>query len=210
MTSAWLPMFPLGTVLVPGGLLPLHVFEPRYRALMRDCLAGDARFGVVLIERGSEVGGNDQRFGVGTVARIRDAAELADGRWVLVAEGTERIRIARWLPDAPYPRAEVEAIAEAPWREGARPALEAATAGVRRAVAYASELGEASITATLELPEDPVAAAWYLTGVAPIGPVDRQRLLETHDHGARLDALAGLARDAAMILEYRLGGPELG
>lgn len=208
--GSWLPMFPLGTVLVPGGVLPLHVFEPRYRALMQDCLAGDGCFGVVLIERGSEVGGNDERFGFGTLARIRDAARLPDGRWVVVGEGTERIRVSRWLPDDPYPRAEVASVAEAGWRDAARPALETATAEVGRALAYASELGEASIAATFELPEDPVAAAWYLTAVAPIGPVDRQHLLEMDDHGARLESLAVMAADAAMILEYRLGGSELG
>ena len=69
-----LPMFPLGTVLFPSVFLPLHVFEPRYQELTRDCLAGDNEFGVVLIERGSEVGGGDARFDVGTVARIIEAA----------------------------------------------------------------------------------------------------------------------------------------
>ena len=59
-----LPMFPLGTVLFPYAVLPLHVFEPRYRALTEHCLAGDGCFGVVLIERGSEVGGGDTRFAV--------------------------------------------------------------------------------------------------------------------------------------------------
>ena len=61
LTMAVLPMFPLGTVLLPGAVLPLHVFEPRYRQLVQDCLAGEPEFGVVLIERGSEVGGGDQR-----------------------------------------------------------------------------------------------------------------------------------------------------
>ena len=69
-------MFPLGTVLLPFAHLPLHIFEPRYRALVKDCLAGDGEFGVVLIERGHEVGGGDVRFGVGTVARIVQTAEL--------------------------------------------------------------------------------------------------------------------------------------
>src|SRR3984885_12142090 len=81
-----LPMFPLGTVLFPHAVIPLHVFEPRYRALMRHCLDADRRFGVVLIERGSEVGGGDQRASVGTQGVITRAAELPDGRWVL--EGT--------------------------------------------------------------------------------------------------------------------------
>ena len=66
MSGARLPMFPLSAVLFPHSSMPLHVFEPRYRELMRDCLAGDGRFGIVLIERGSEVGGGDERSTLGT------------------------------------------------------------------------------------------------------------------------------------------------
>ena len=86
-------MFPLGTVLVPGAMLPLHVFEPRYRALVADCIAGEPEFGVVLIERGSEVGGGDARFDVGTRARIVQIAELPDGRYALSTVGLRRIRV---------------------------------------------------------------------------------------------------------------------
>src|SRR6266508_2601753 len=99
-------MFPLGNVLFPHAQLPLHVFEPRYRALAETCLAGDGEFGVVLIERGSEVGGGDTRFSVGTVARIVAAGRLPDGRYLLATEGTRRLRVREWLPDAPTaPRA---------------------------------------------------------------------------------------------------------
>src|SRR3954470_15280070 len=107
-----LPMFPLGAVLFPGVGIPLHVFEPRYRALMRHCLDTDRRFGVVLIERGSEVGGGDVRFDVGTCARIVEADGLPDAGWALVAIGVERLRVRRWLPDDPYPRAEVELLVD--------------------------------------------------------------------------------------------------
>ena len=62
-----MPMFPLGTVLLPSVLLPLHIFEERYRTLIRDVLDADREFGVVLIERGSEVGGGDTRSSVGTL-----------------------------------------------------------------------------------------------------------------------------------------------
>src|SRR5882757_6408667 len=79
-------MFPLGNVLFPHAQLPLHVFEPRYRALAETCLAGDGEFGVVLIERGSEVGGGDTRFSIGTVARIVAAGRLPDGRYLLATE----------------------------------------------------------------------------------------------------------------------------
>src|SRR5262245_17759750 len=103
-----LPMFPLGAVLFPTVFLPLHVFEPRYRAMTRACLEGDREFGVVLIEGGNEVGGNDVRTAVGTVATIVQAQELDDGRWVLGTVGTRRIRVGSWLPDEPYPRADVD------------------------------------------------------------------------------------------------------
>src|SRR5687767_5279898 len=103
---AELPMFPLGTVLLPGGVLPLHIFEPRYREMIRTCLDGDGTFGVVLIERGSEVGGGDVRSDAGTLARIVEASETDDGRWGVVAVGAARIRVAAWLPDDPFPRAD--------------------------------------------------------------------------------------------------------
>src|SRR5215210_7826858 len=101
-------MFPLGTVLFPGAYLSLHVFEPRYRALVQACLDGTPEFGVVLIERGSEVGGGDSRFDVGCVARIIEAGESPDGRWALGTVGTRRVRVREWLPEAPFPRADLE------------------------------------------------------------------------------------------------------
>src|SRR5882724_11018467 len=124
MPGRCLPMFPLGTVLLPFAHLPLHIFEPRYRALVKDCLAGDGEFGVVLIERGHEVGGGDVRFGVGTVARILQTAELPDGRWLVDAVGTDRFRVTEWLPEDPYPQALVEPLDDEPF--DAAPEAEAA------------------------------------------------------------------------------------
>ena len=109
MAGRRLPMFPLGTVLFPHAVIPLHVFEPRYRALMQHCLEADRRFGVVLIERGSEVGGGDQRARVGTQGVITRAAELPDGRWVLEVTGEVPVTIDEWLPEDPYPVALVRA-----------------------------------------------------------------------------------------------------
>src|SRR3954452_20658454 len=106
---AMLPMFPLGSVLFPGAVLPLHVFEPRYRQLVQDCLADtEHEFGVVLIERGHEVGGGDVRSTIGTVARMMQVAELQDGRYAMVTVGTRRIRVNAWVPDDPYPLADVD------------------------------------------------------------------------------------------------------
>ena len=70
MATRRLPMFPLGTVLFPSGVLPLRIFEPRYRKMLEDLLLGSREFGVVLIERGSEVGGGEVRSGIGTMARV--------------------------------------------------------------------------------------------------------------------------------------------
>ena len=201
-----MPMFPLGTVLFPSAVLPLHVFEPRYRALVRDCLAGDRELGVVLIERGSEVGGDDQRSGVGTVARIVESEELPDGRWALIAIGERRVRVAEWLPDDPYPRAEVE-----PWPDpspapGYEPRAEAAISALRRVLALSAEAGDAVVPATVELADDLVLAIQQAAAVGPFGPHDQQRLLEAPSPDARLDVLTGLLDDAAEVLQLRLSG----
>ena len=105
-----MPMFPLGSVLLPGGLLPLHVFEPRYRQMILDCLRedGEPEFGQVLITHGREAGGGDERAMVGTVAQVLQIDALDEGRYALVAVGTRRIRVNAWLPDDPYPVADVD------------------------------------------------------------------------------------------------------
>ena len=109
MTMTQLPMFPLGNVVLPGELLPLNVFEPRYRQLVLDCLAAEVpEFGVVLIERGSEVGGGDVRTSIGTVARIVRVTPLGGGRFEVVAAGVRRANVLEWLADDPYPRGDVE------------------------------------------------------------------------------------------------------
>ena len=203
-----LPMFPLGTVLFPHAVLPLHIFEERYRALVETCLRGDGRFGVVLIERGYEVGGGDSRFDVGTVARIVEAARTPDGRYLLATIGTERLRIKKWLDDDPFPRAEVDVIGE--------PKRVADDAAVRRhdvqrllgrVLAMSAELGErAAPVDSAQLDDDPVRASFEAAAVAPIGPLDAQRLLELDDPGQRFDQLERLLVDAAEVLELRLAG----
>src|SRR5881398_3455022 len=87
-----IPMFPLGTVLFPHALLPLRVFEPRYCVMTERVLKAEREFGVVLIERGSEVGGGDTRFDVATVARVVQAADQPDGRYVVATVGMRRVR----------------------------------------------------------------------------------------------------------------------
>src|SRR2546423_12883872 len=106
-------MFPLGNVLFPHGQLPLHIFEPRYRALAETCLAGDGEFGVVLIERGSEVGGGDTRFTIGTVARIVAAGRGPRGPDPLPTGGTPPLRGRGGVPHDPLPPARGERVGDA-------------------------------------------------------------------------------------------------
>ena len=103
-----LPLFLLDTVLFPGQMLPLHVFEERYRLMIRRCLAEDTSFGAVLIQRGDPAGETIEPHLVGTVARIIESSHLPDGTMNIITVGTERFRIRRLLHDQPYLRGEVE------------------------------------------------------------------------------------------------------
>jgi Lon protease-like protein len=201
-----LPMFPLGSVLLPGTLISLHVFEPRYRALARHCMAGDRRLGVVLIERGSEVGGGDVRFDVGTRATIADAVELDDGRWVMVLAGEDRVRVQQWLPDDPFPRAEVLPCADRPAAPGASARRDDLERVLRRVLAMKAELGEAADGATVDLSEDPAVATWQAVGLAPLGPLDAQRVLGTDGVAERLGMVLSLLEEEAAVLAQRVAG----
>ena len=194
-----LAMFPLSTVLFPYADLPLHVFEPRYRSLAEDCLAGDRAFGVVLIDRGSEVGGGAHRVDVGTVAHIRDSATFDDGRRLLATQGGHRFRVTQWLEDDPYPMAEVTMFPDdASILEPESTDVRRAESAVRRCRALLSEMGGAPPLALDELRDDsPGERLWRLCGSAPCGALDAQQLLETDDPAARVSLLIDLAEATA-------------
>ena len=203
--SETLPMFPLGTVLFPHAPLPLHVFEPRYQRLVLDCLAGDRRFGVVLIERGFEVGGGDQRFSTGTVAEVVESAQLGAGRWALICVGGERFEVEEWLPDNPYPQARVR------WREQpggsvSSEQVEEARRLLASCAAMRAELGEPAPPAVLRLEAVPSVAVWQLCALAPIGPLDHLRLLRIDSDSERLAYLSELLEEERSVLARRLAG----
>jgi len=193
-------MFPLGTVLFPHALLPLRVFEPRYKTMTAHVMRGDAEFGVVLIERGSEVGGGDTRFPVGTVARVVRAQELPDGGFALATVGIKRIRVTRWLPDDPYPRAEVVDVTEP---EGADAGAGAALVHARTALDDVCSLYRRLDPRVPDLPavsDDPEQASYELAALAPVGPLDAQRLLEAAAVRDRLELLADLLDEHARVV----------
>lgn len=191
-----LPVFPLGTVLLPGMPLSLRVFEPRYLAMLSDVLATDDRvFGVVLIERGQEVGGGDARFGLGTVASIA-GLQRSGAALDLVGRGLARFEVLAWLADDPYPRAEVRHVPDLLWSDADAPALDRAETIVRRALARASEFEDQPWSPDVKLPGEGAERAWLLAGIAPIGPLDRQDLLRCRSTAELLDRLVDHVRSA--------------
>lgn len=195
-----LPMFPLGTVLFPHMPLRLRVFEQRYLVMLSNLLRADnAQFGVVLIERGQEVGGGEHRFGVGTVAEITTLG-TQDGLIGLLAEGRGRFRVDAWLADEPHPRAEVSPLPELVWDDRWHDQLEATERAVRRSLALASEFTHGTWPADIGIDGDPVATAWQLAGVAPLGPLDQLELLAATTTESLLSRLAALCDAAAADL----------
>lgn len=197
-----LAMFPLGSVLFPELGLPLRIFEPRYRQMIADCLAGDRQFGVVLIERGSEVGGGEQRLSVATTATILDAQLQDDGTIGVFSVGNGRVEVHQWLPDDPYPAALVT-----PYLDNAEPvlldqdAIDAIDAVVRRlrsALAHRAEANLVAAPATIELSPDRPVALWQVCGLVPATPLDDYDLLRTRtvvDRIAAIDALLDASDD---------------
>ena len=201
-----MPMFPLGTVLLPSGLLPLRLFEDRYLRMVEDLLAADREFGVVLIRRGREVGGGDDRYEVGTRARIVEAERQSDGRWAVVAVGVQRLRVTRWLPDDPYPVAEVEPLPDDPGAVPMAGAVDDLRDRVRRLLAGLRELGERVPAGDGDLADDPGLATFQLVGLAPIAVHDRQRLLELRGAVGRAEELDRLVGEAQEVVDLRLAG----
>ena len=160
---------------------------------------------MVLIERGSEVGGDDVRTDLGTMAEVVDAQELSDGRWAVTAVGRERIAVVNWLSDDPYPRATVRSVPdEAPGPEP--PDIAALIGPLRRALALQAELGEARAPVDVELSRDPALATLQIGAIGPFGPMDQQQILATTDVGRRVALVDELLGGAVELIEHRLGG----
>jgi len=190
-----IPMFPLGSVLFPYTPLPLRVFQPRYLTMIGQLLdEDDPQFGVVLIERGHEVGGGDRRSGFGTMARLVSVAADAQVLHTL-AVGTARFTVEQWLDEAPYPRAEVTPLPELTWNDALTPLRTEAEAIVRRVLARTDSPWDADT----ELSEEPLAAAWQLAAIAPLGEYDQYTLLQSTTVGALLRQVIDLTLDAEAL-----------
>ncbi|MCM3696637.1 LON peptidase substrate-binding domain-containing protein [Microbacterium oleivorans] len=188
------PMFPLGSVLFPHTPLALRVFEPRYLTMIGRLLdAEDPSFGVVLIERGFEAGGGDERAMLGTMARIvRVEAGAAD--LFVIAVGDERVAVDRWGDDDPHPIADLSPVPPLEWDDALLPLRREVERIVRRVATLASVLDEARWDPDAELADDPVASTWQLAAMAPLGEYDRFRLLGA----TTLEGLIGMLRQMCL------------
>ncbi|GAA4745774.1 LON peptidase substrate-binding domain-containing protein [Gordonia phosphorivorans] len=208
-----LPMFPLEHALLPGEPLQLNVFEPRYRALVADVVAGDGRFGVVLIARGSEVGGGDDRCDVGTVTGLLGHRSHASGQIRLACRGLDRIRVTRWLDDDPYPRAEVQMWPDEP--AGTTADWQWARSALTDALVQAQELYDRIAersgrpTATLAAPEDlpPTEYTFRTAAMLPLGAADRYAILTARGPRERVAAMTRALDDVLPLLRDRLTPP---
>ncbi len=201
-----MPMFPLSTVLFPAMPLSLRIFEERYLKLLGDLMFdANPEFGVVLIERGPEIGGGEKRLGIGTLASVTDIGTL-DQFYGLESHGTQRFRVNAWLPDDPYPMADIDFIPDLVWNESLTPARVHLETKVRNLLAFASEFGDLQYGPETEISDDPMDACWQLAGMLPVGGLDQVDLLQsqsaeelisrTYDLAISLDeALKGMAGD---------------
>ena len=180
-----LRLFPLNTVLFPGMRMPLHIFEERYRIMIRECIEEDAPFGVLLIKAGAEVGSGAVPHEVGTVARIIQVEYLEDGRMNIFTMGDERFRIVAINTTQPYLRGEVSALQQEPATDSAYAALPRARQMFDDYLKTYLALGD-QWTRGVFLPENPADAADYMAARMDIGPDAKQELLAQLNPEARI------------------------
>jgi Lon protease-like protein len=200
-STARLRLFPLSnTVLFPGAVLNLHVFEPRYRQMIAECLESDEAFGVVLIREGDEAGDpNAIPHDIGTTAEICDVTRLPAGRYYITTTGRRRFRIHGVLSRDPYLLAEVEYLDEHTTQNAALAQLHDEVCDEFRE--YLKLLVEFSGTpADVDVPADPVDVSYLVGDALQVADEMKQRLLELSDTRERLEAeLAYLRRSLPQL-----------
>ena len=190
-------LFPLGMVLLPAERVPLHIFEPRYRELISECLELEREFGLVFAD-------DEGMRQVGTRAAVIEVLErFDDGRFNVLVEGRDRFELQALTTGRSFDTGEVELLVDDDENDPSEEQLER-TVGLLRRVA---ELAEA------ELPDDLATGAgsvsWLLAARVTLEPRLKQRLLELRSEPARLDQLAGLLEAAAQALEQRQAAAKL-
>jgi Lon protease-like protein len=186
-----LPLFPLNTVLFPGQLLPLHIFEDRYRQMIGECLQTGTPFGVVLIRSGEEVGAAAEPHAVGTTANIIQVDRLDDGRLNIICAGNARFRLQRTYHDRPYLRSVIDLWPWTPFDANLdRLPLDRIRRHLDRYITTLAELTHTDVK--VDLPADPAALAHMAAAVLQIGLDEKQQLLVTASIGELLERIGSL------------------
>jgi Lon protease-like protein len=204
VTGAYeLAMFPLGSTIFPGQVVPLHIFEDRYRTLIGQLTTGnvEATFGIVLIDRGHEVGGGDHRVSVATRVEILQAEEFDDGRWGVVTAGLERLDIIGWLDDDPYPRAMVRPRAVV---DNGGASLDELEALLVETIGLAAKAAGVDVPGPFDFNTDPHQRLDQLSALAPLTAFDRQGVLEAATTADQIAILHDALREKAMLLRAEL------
>jgi uncharacterized protein len=202
--SEMLPLFPLGAVLYPGMLLPLHIFEERYRQLVRDLLDGPdpRRFGVIAIRKGRETGidGVHSLYEIGCIATLRRVEQHEDGRYDIVTVGTQRFKLLSLDETRPYLQGEVELLADDVTDEvAAAPVVRTVQAAFRGYLDALTEWGGATVRIE-ELPDEPALLSFIVAAAMIIDLTERQGLLAEPDTLRRLNMQrALLSRETGML-----------
>jgi len=203
VSASRLPLFPLPLVLFPGVPLPLHIFEPRYRQMLADCLEGDRRFGIVFRPEG--MGERDLPPGyVGCVARIENSETLLDGRSNVVVTGVERFALERFV-DTPrlYHVGEVAAYEDAPDGSEETSSLAERVRAIFRRVGRAARALADDTTPLPDLPDDVGLLSFSIASLIDLDPPARQRLLVSRSPLERLRQLDAILAPAVEAIEAR-------
>lgn len=209
LESYELPLFPLQTVLFPGQMLPLRVFEPRYQQMLDDCLQGERTFGVVLIQSGVEVGPAAIPHVVGTSAIIQNVVRLPDGRQQIITRGSERFQLQEyWATEKPYLMCRVH---NWPWRASRPPDDELVQTVGRRLEQYVSLWSRANdVEVSLDqLPQEPTRLAMLSAIALQVSLRQKQALLEIPSVDRLLQELEGLLDDENRALQILLAAAPL-
>lgn len=195
-------MFPLGTNVFPSQVVPLHIFEDRYRTLMDDIIASSAlderpaTFGIVLIERGSETGGGDVRSTIATRVEVLHAEAFDDGRWGVVVAGVERLDVVRWHEDDPYPIADV-VVRD---RRDTGGSLAEVEGMVEESLRVGAQIFGGDVQELAELSGDPIERLDQMCALAPLTTFDRQQILEAVTTDRQIELFSGALADKLELL----------
>ena len=188
--------------------MPLRIFEERYLKLLGDLVTQEnPEFGVVLIERGSQVGGGDKRMNIGTIASVTDIG-TSEQFYGLESVGTQRFRVNAWLPDDPYPIADIDFLPDLIWEETLMPVRVHLETKVRQLLAFASEFGDLQYGADVVLSDDPMDACWQLAGILPVGSLDQADLLKCRSAEELLSRTYEIVKSADVALRAMMDQQE--